>query len=565
MLATLGSGRHFGELAMLTAHPRLAGARAAVDTLLYTIGMLGFDEVVKFYPQYIDTILGKAKEAHARLTDERRLNRYYSSNLGMLHSPRGEGEEGEAAPPMPGRRQGDVPSLGLDVRTCADAAADAVAPLDTPRRGPRPSLPTSPTRGRGGGGFSLFAAQALHPPGASTTSAALRSSGNSTEPASALRRLGRRSDNGAGAHGRRSVRQSGTSNESSNQASPRGPGQARSEAAGAAAPQPHRLPALGSRTTTATEAATAEAASELRLLLLRASQLAASLELEAPGGEGGGVAQGRRRGASAGSDTGPGAEAGGREAEGEHAPSGPMPRVGSFPLMINTAVPLLGAEGAERAQDSPKSEATVGTHPTGRAARLSVGTAAAAMVTGVSYSSYLAYQNKCDSVPPRRRSRNASCEGSFAKAEPGRRLQRQGSNARLQPPEHEAAQPRLPVAMLKRHGSLGNMPLGSNPIGAHQPAAPARDASERAEGDVPSRFTGALQRWRGRAGPRRDSVRRGSTESMTTTRVHPAAAASTSVSNSHTPQRAAAARVGAAAAADDAHTTAAPGMGNSVP
>lgn len=46
LLTALGSGHHFGELAMLTAQPRLASARAAVDTLLHSIGLAAFDEVV---------------------------------------------------------------------------------------------------------------------------------------------------------------------------------------------------------------------------------------------------------------------------------------------------------------------------------------------------------------------------------------------------------------------------------------------------------------------------------------------------------------------------------------
>ena len=61
--ATLGRGGYFGELAMLTATRRIAGARALDNCILYVLTEEAFEEVMRYYPNHYDTILEQSLAA----------------------------------------------------------------------------------------------------------------------------------------------------------------------------------------------------------------------------------------------------------------------------------------------------------------------------------------------------------------------------------------------------------------------------------------------------------------------------------------------------------------------
>lgn len=55
----LSSGDYFGELALLTANPRSATARATEQTVLFRLSKQAFDEMNTLFPEVMGTLLGK--------------------------------------------------------------------------------------------------------------------------------------------------------------------------------------------------------------------------------------------------------------------------------------------------------------------------------------------------------------------------------------------------------------------------------------------------------------------------------------------------------------------------
>ena len=62
IFATLREGAFFGEVAMFTTQRRTASARALTDCILYSMTVGDFEEVIKDYPKYYDSILDKAMQ-----------------------------------------------------------------------------------------------------------------------------------------------------------------------------------------------------------------------------------------------------------------------------------------------------------------------------------------------------------------------------------------------------------------------------------------------------------------------------------------------------------------------